>query len=109
MSGALLIGSETCRLRNKVSITLYGSRSAQALPAAAWVKGISVTGSIDIHGARYFPTWTRLAMTARINDTWIFIQDIVNWQPGMSASKLIFFEMIEVFIINRSAHCHHHN
>jgi len=21
-------------------------------------------------------------MTAQINDTWIFVQDLVNWQPG---------------------------
>lgn len=63
VAGSLLVGSETCRLRNKVNITLYGSRSAQALPADPWVKGIAVNGVIDIHGARYFPTWTRLALT----------------------------------------------
>lgn len=80
--GSLLIGSETCRLRNKVNITLYGRRNAQTLPAAPHVKGIHVQGTIDVHGALYYPTWTRLATTAKINDTWIFVQDLVNWQPG---------------------------
>lgn len=81
VSGSLLIGSETCRLRNKISITLHGVRGA--LPASnPWVKGMAVYGNIDIHGARYFPTWTRLAMTAKPNDSWIFIQDVVNWQIG---------------------------
>jgi len=80
--GSLLAGSATCRLRNRVNITLYGSRDAQPLPADPWIKGIGVTGTIDLHGVRYFPTWTRLAMTAKINDTYLFVQDVVNWQPG---------------------------
>jgi hypothetical protein len=82
--GSLLIGSPTCRLRNKVTITLYGSRGAQALPAASQVKGIAVSGRIDIHGMQYFPTWSRLAMTAEAGDKYLFIQDMVNWQPGQS-------------------------
>jgi hypothetical protein len=82
VKGSLLVGSETCRIANKVTITLTGTRSAQALPAAAYVKGISVQGTIDIHGAKYSPTWTRLAMTAKSGDSYIFIQDLVNWQPG---------------------------
>eukprot|EP01124_Arcella_intermedia_P022125 TRINITY_DN3233_c0_g4_i1.p1 TRINITY_DN3233_c0_g4~~TRINITY_DN3233_c0_g4_i1.p1 ORF type:complete len:1092 (+),score=168.98 TRINITY_DN3233_c0_g4_i1:472-3276(+) len=84
VTGSLLIGSPTCRLRNKVNITLHGSRTAQTLPTNEWVKGIYVTGTIDVHGALYTPTWTRLAKTAQINDTIIYIQDIVNWQPGQS-------------------------
>lgn len=82
VQGALLAGSATCRISNNVVITLAGTRSAQALPAPGFVKGISVLGSIDLHGAKYSPTWTRLAMTAKQNDTYIFVQDIVNWQPG---------------------------
>jgi hypothetical protein len=84
VQGSFLVGSPTCRLRNKLSITLYGSRNAQSLPAPSVVKGIAVTGQIDIHGMQYFPTWTRLAMTAKINDTIIFVQDLVNWQPGQT-------------------------
>jgi len=82
--GALAIGSPTCRLQNKISITLYGSRNAQALPAATYVKGISVFGKVDIHAVEYFPTWTRLAATAYPGDSTIFIQDCPNWQSGQS-------------------------
>jgi hypothetical protein len=82
VQGALLAGSPTCRLRNKVTITLHGSRGAQALPAASAVKGIAVTGSVDMHGMQFFPTWSRLAMTAEAGDRYVFIQDMVNWQPG---------------------------
>jgi len=46
------------------------------------VKGIAVTGQIDIHGMQFFPTWSRLAMTAEIGDKYVFLQDMVNWQPG---------------------------
>ena len=73
---------------------------------------VSGSGTIDLHGAEFVPTWTRLAMTASINDTWIYVQvwvmgwdgccvtlphprnmfvlshsilqDLVNWQVGQS-------------------------
>lgn len=72
--GSLFAGSETCRLRNKITFTLHGTRGAQSLPADPWIKGMGVTGSIDLHGAQYYPTWTRLAMTAKIGDTWLYVQ-----------------------------------
>jgi len=84
VAGKFLVGSPSCRLRNKVTITLYGSRGAQTLPAPSQVKGIAVTGQVDIHGMQYAPTWTRLAMTAQKGDTIIFVQDLVNWQSGQS-------------------------
>ena len=85
VNGKLQIGSPTCRLLNNIEITLYGSRNDQTLPASPEVKGIYATaqGSIDIHGAKYFPTWTRLSRTAIPGDKIIFIQDLVNWQIGM--------------------------
>lgn len=82
VSGSLVAGSPSCRLRNKITITLHGRRSDYSFPVDPHIKGISVTGTIDIHGAQYFPTWTRLAVTAKIGDEYIFIQDNVNWQPG---------------------------
>lgn len=86
VQGEFLVGSPTCRLRNKLTITLHGSRSAQALPANPPVKGIAASGGgrVDIHGVRYFTTWSRLAMTAEKGDSYLFIQDMVNWQPGQS-------------------------
>lgn len=81
--GKLLMGSPTCRLRNKINITLHGRRDE--LPYGdPTIKGIHVTGAIDMHGVEYFPTWTRLASTAFASNQTIFIQDCPNWQPGQS-------------------------
>jgi len=80
--GKLLAGSPTCRLRNKITITLHGIRAAQT---EDWLKAIqAVDGTVEIHGAQYAPTWTRLAKTISPGDDLIFIQDMVNWQPGQS-------------------------
>ena len=84
VQGSFLAGSPTCRLRNHIQVTLFGSRGAQPLPAEPPVKGIAVYGRADIHGVQYYPTWTRLAMTAEIGDSIIFVQDMVNWQPGQT-------------------------
>ena len=45
-------------------------------------KGIGVLGSgqIDIHAKQYFPTWTRLAASAKVGDSVIWLQDSVNWE-----------------------------
>jgi len=85
VNGKLLAGSETCRLRNKVTITIHGKRSAQSLPADTWVKGIHVVGgALELHGAQYVPTWTRLAKTVMPGDRVIFVQDMVNWEVGQT-------------------------
>lgn len=83
--GALRAGAPTCRLRNKVSITLHGARSDQVTnPAPSpWVKGIYVAnGTLSLHGTLFTPTWTRLAATAKAGDTVLLVQDVPNWQPG---------------------------
>ena len=83
--GALRAGSATCRLASKITITLHGSRAQfPVLPANEWIKGIFVTsgGTLDLHGVQYSPTWTRLARTASVGDSVIYIQDVPNWQPG---------------------------
>ena len=82
--GKLRIGSETCRLRSYQSITLRGSRPQDNLngPSAAF-KGIYVFyGELDIHSVEYYHTWSRLAVTAEPGDTYILMQDIVNWDEG---------------------------
>ena len=82
VQGSLTIGSPTCRLKSFITITLHGSRNSQALPADPIVKGIAVSGgTLDIHG-HYFVSWSRLAMSAAVNATQIYVQDLVNWQPG---------------------------
>jgi hypothetical protein len=84
IAGVFAIGGAQCRMTSRIRILLYGSRSAQPLPADPWVKGIHVTGVLDIHGQVYTPTWTRLATTARAGDTVIYVQDLVNWQVGQT-------------------------
>jgi len=82
--GKLLAGSQTCRLRNRITLTLYGSRSDQPVPDT-WAKGIHVVeATIEVHGTQYVPTWTRLARTILPGDNIIFIQDMVNWEVGQT-------------------------
>ena len=55
----------------------------QPLPPASVYKGIyAPNGTVDIHGALYHPTWTRLAATVSGGAAELFVQDWVNWQPG---------------------------
>ncbi|GBG25007.1 Spermidine synthase [Hondaea fermentalgiana] len=81
--GKLVMGSETCRLSSSITITLHGERPT-TLPAAPEYKGLVAQGNgvLDIHGAIYHPTWTRLASTANASDTTIYLQHRVNWQVG---------------------------
>jgi hypothetical protein len=80
--GVMSIGSAQCRMTKRIRVLLYGSRSAQTNPGDPWVKGLHVTGVLDVHGQVYTPTWTRLASTARQGETVIYVQDLVNWQVG---------------------------
>ena len=94
VNGAMYAGSPTCRLRNKVTIILYGPSSSYLYPANAFLlaapnppyaKGIWVSGegaTLNLCGAQFLPTWTRLAATAHAGDTTVFVQDVVNWQAG---------------------------
>ena len=84
MDGALRAGSETCRLQSRLTITLHGSRPVDASTTArsASEKGIHVTGVLELHGKRYFRTWTRLAAPVVPGQTVIWLQHVVNWEPG---------------------------
>ncbi|GBG34875.1 G8 domain-containing protein DDB_G0286897 [Hondaea fermentalgiana] len=83
VEGKLTLGSESCRLHSDIVITLHGDRP-DSLPAPAWYKGIAAvgTGTLDIHGSIFHPTWTRLAATAAAGDTQIYLQHRVNWRAG---------------------------
>ena len=82
--GNLTIGSETCRLVEPVTITLHGLRPTDAVTNVPppEIKGISVSGQINIHGQRFYRTWTRLAYTANPGDSVLMLQNAVNWEPG---------------------------
>lgn len=107
VEGALEAGSPTCRLRGGIEITLHGeygnpasaasdrhlSGVAASDPGLKGVVAADVPGArLDLHGALYHPTWTRLAapvpgsaalpsIPAARNEE-IFLQDCVNWPDG---------------------------
>jgi G8 domain len=86
VKGSLIAGSVTCRIETPITIILYGTRPADAVtnqPAATY-KGLSVTGTLSLHGKRYFRTWTRLSKTANPGDRVLLLQDPVNWMPGQA-------------------------
>jgi hypothetical protein len=82
--GHVIAGSETCRLWSHLNITFHGSRPQPTAISDAfeWTKGAWVTGTLDLHGALYASTWSRIAADVRPGDSWIFLQEGVNWQPG---------------------------
>ena len=86
VDGALRAGAESCRLSTPLTITLHGSRPtiASTTVREPWVKGIHVTGELDLHGKRYFRTWSRLAAPVAPGQTTIWLQHAVNWEPGQS-------------------------
>ena len=88
--GSLLAGSPSCRLRSEIVVTLHGQRPSGALLAqmrydadlTPWRKGIFVTGELQLHGQRFFPTWTRLAAAVEPGDDHVLLQQQVNWEAG---------------------------
>lgn len=93
-SGAALVaGSETCRMVNRrLRLTFHGSRPSPyaMLSTDPAIKGLVAMdgGRIELHGALYTATWSRLASTAAVNDTWIFLQDSVNWEAGQEIAVM---------------------
>jgi hypothetical protein len=86
VEGKLIIGSKTCRIGAPITITLHGSRPIDVvknIPPPEY-KGISVTGTISLHGKRFYRTWTRLALTVNPGDSILMLQDDVNWVPGQT-------------------------
>jgi hypothetical protein len=85
-NASLLMGSETCRLRSYVTLTFHGARPRPTAiqDSVEWEKGISCAGRCEMHGARYGATWSRLASDVQPGDTWIFVQERVNWEVGQT-------------------------
>jgi len=82
VNGVLKAGSETCRIEKKININLHGSRRDTSNNAT--YKGIKISrnGILELHGKRYFRTWTRLAETVSPGSKMILLQHEVNWEPG---------------------------
>jgi hypothetical protein len=67
VAGTLIAGSTTCPIDwPRVEITLHSKRGETTRVNAArphWMKGIHVSGTLDLHGAPLTRSWTRLAAT----------------------------------------------
>jgi len=82
VAGALRLGSASCGLRSsEIGIVLTGSKTHQSR-----TKGILVErgGSLAMHGRRWAPTWTRLAVTATKGTNVLSLQQPVDWEPGQT-------------------------
>jgi hypothetical protein len=106
VQGSLIAGSESCRIQSDVTITLHGNRPSVSQQPT--YKGISVTGTLSLHGKRYFRTWTRLARRAHAGEDFLYLQDKVNWEPGQEIVLVTTalrdsrdWHENEVFIIDR--------
>jgi hypothetical protein len=87
VAGSLQLGSSTCRLASFINVTFHGTRpNATSLAAgfpSAEVKGMIVTGTFDAHSVQYSPTWARLAATAKVNSSVLYLQaGAVSWEIG---------------------------
>jgi G8 domain len=83
--GELIAGSETCMISTPITITLHGLRPVDAVknPPPTTYKGIVVSGgTLSLHGARFYHTWTRLAKTVNPGDNILLLQEPVNWRAG---------------------------
>lgn len=83
VEGDLLMGAPTCRLNSYIDVEFVGTKSAtDDIGASYGSKGIGVSGSIDVHGYQYHPTWTRLATSIVTGSDVIMVQDANNWEVG---------------------------
>ena len=105
VDGVVEAGAATCRLAGRVVITLHGehgnpsSNSDRHLftpgqPTDPALKGVVVSSGarLDLHGALFFPTWTRLAAhtpgaalataAPASRNKVLYLQDCVNWEAG---------------------------
>lgn len=107
IDGVVEAGAPTCRLAGKIVLTLHGEYSSAGSSERSLftgqddplLKGIVVSASsqsrLDLHGALFFPTWTRLAAhvpgstatgAPASRNSVIYLQDCVNWIAGQTVA-----------------------
>eukprot|EP01122_Echinamoeba_exundans_P006638 TRINITY_DN1906_c0_g1_i1.p1 TRINITY_DN1906_c0_g1~~TRINITY_DN1906_c0_g1_i1.p1 ORF type:complete len:1780 (+),score=203.21 TRINITY_DN1906_c0_g1_i1:139-5478(+) len=79
VDGALRIGSPTCRLFSSIRI-VFGQPKAPGRNGL--IAGPDAT--IEIFGAQFAPTWTRLSTTALPGTDRVYLQQAPNWRVGQS-------------------------
>jgi len=62
--GEIWVGSEDCLFTKKAYITLTGTAASTTYTGFGnKVLGVGAKGTLELHGASYSPTWTRLSVT----------------------------------------------
>jgi hypothetical protein len=87
VEGKMFIGAPGCRIHAPITITFTGAKSlSDDIATGFGTKGVGVagSGSIDIHGYQFHPTWTRVSATIKPGDNRVYLQDAVNWAVGQS-------------------------
>ena len=94
VAGALRAGAASCRLQARVRLVLHGTRPVGALLTSMQAdssedrayKGVHVQGSgtLELHGKRFYRTWSRLARSVEVGDTTLLLQDEVDWEAGQT-------------------------
>eukprot|EP01124_Arcella_intermedia_P021841 TRINITY_DN3119_c0_g1_i1.p1 TRINITY_DN3119_c0_g1~~TRINITY_DN3119_c0_g1_i1.p1 ORF type:complete len:1227 (-),score=287.50 TRINITY_DN3119_c0_g1_i1:44-3724(-) len=86
--GHLWLGSEEagCQLTKKITITLFGltqnPKTDPPLSGANKVIGAFAGGVVDIHGTKRTPTWTCLAASTAVGDTFVLLAESPAWVAG---------------------------
>ncbi|KAG1656076.1 hypothetical protein FOA52_005738 [Chlamydomonas sp. UWO 241] len=78
VGGRLTIGSPGCRVKSNIMLVFDSQLSGDAdLGIQVWGGG-----QLDLHGAWFNPTWTRLSATVNPGQNWVTLKEKVNWQPN---------------------------
>ena len=104
--GKLRIGSEDEPYNGQAVITMHGDRKSKELPMYG-AKVIAVRqGSLELHGQKKMPAWTKLSATASVGDNSITVSGPVNWKAGdqivVASSSLRPQDAEEAFIVSVS-------
>ena len=105
IDGVVEAGAPTCRLAGKIVLTLHGEFSSAGSSERSLftgqddplLKGIAASSQsrLDLHGALFFPTWTRLAAhvpgstatgAPASRNSVIYLQDCVNRIAGQTVA-----------------------
>ena len=84
VQGSLLAGSETCPIDGSIEIELHGRRKDDSVtnPQKETYKGISVSGTLSLHGKLYQRSWVRLGKSSYAGHDHVMTQYEVDWVPG---------------------------
>jgi hypothetical protein len=80
VDGQLRMGSPTCRLNSKITLTFSRPQGSPVTDADFGIQ-VGASGRLDMHGRQYSPTWTNLAATAPAGATSITLKNnVAQWQ-----------------------------